>query len=129
MATCDLGHEHDDIPEPAPVIIEADPGTNENDVKIAEVEAAARIAADKEWTKQEGLRLESEVEGLRGEIRGMRETLDRLAPPEPEPGPAPEIVPVPVPDPEPEPVPAPPETKPETGEKKSGGGWWSGYSG
>lgn len=131
MATCDLGYEHDETAEPAaaaepPVIV--DPGPNENDVKIAEIEAAAGIEREKIWTEQQELALAAENESLRGELRGIRETLDRLVAPEPEPGPAEPPAPAPVvvePDPEPGPA-SPPETDKPSGGKKSGG-WFDGY--
>jgi hypothetical protein len=109
------------LPEPVmadPVIIAADPGPNDNDVRIAEIEAAASIEREQIWTEQESLRLDSEVQELRGELRGIRETLDRLAPPEPEAQPVP--VPVPVAEPAPaEPAAAPPETEPKAERKAS----------
>ena len=117
MAQCDLGYEHEGEPVPAepeaePVVVE--PGPNENDVKIAEIEAAAGIEREKIWTEQRGLELESEVGELRGELRGMREALDRLAPPEPEAAPEPVVLPVPEPAPAPEPeAAAPPEGEPK----------------
>lgn len=117
MAQCDLGYEHEGEPiaaepEAAPVVVEN--GPNENDVKIAEVEAAARIETEKIWTEQRGLELESEVGELRGELRGIREAMDRLAPPEPEAAPDPVVLPVPEPTPAPEPeAAAPPEAEPE----------------
>ena len=128
MAVCDMGHEHSEpASEPAPVAVEADPGPNENDVRIAEIDAAASIEREKLYTEQRGMELEADVQSLRGELRGMREVLDRLAPPEPEPI-VPEPVMMPVPDPEPEPGPAaPPETEPRKDAGNKGGGWWGGY--
>lgn len=127
---CDLGYEHGEpVPEPEPEPVIVDPGPNENDVKIAEIEAAAGIEREKLWTAQEKLRLDSEVQELRGEVRGMREILDRLAPPEPDPAEEPPPVPVVVaPDlpADDEDVPAPGETKKKA--PKSGGGYWDGYS-
>jgi hypothetical protein len=103
------------IPEPAlpePVVIAPDTGPNENDVKIAEIEAAASVEREKIWTEQQALALEADREELRGELRGMREVLDRLVPPVPE---TPEVVPVPIPAPAPETeaVPAPEPTEPK----------------
>ena len=129
MATCDMGYEHDDpaAAEPEVIPVPVDQGPNQNDVKIAEIEAAASIELEKLWTEQEGMRLDSEVQELRGEVRGMREILDRLAPPEPDPPDAPVVI-TPPPEPEPvtEPVPGPPDTGPATKSKKSSG-WWDGY--
>jgi hypothetical protein len=117
---CGLGHDGAQAAEPEPVMIEADPGPNENDVKIAEIEAEARVETERIWTEQQELALAAENESLRGELRGIRETLDRVAPPEPEPIVLPEPVPAPAPAPEPEPVPAPPDAgeKPKAAAKK-----------
>ena len=128
MATCDMGFEHAEaVPEPEPVVVPVDPGPNENDVRIAEIEAAASIEREQIWTEQQALALEAQNEELRGEIRGMREVLDRLVPPEP-PEPAPVEVPVVAPA-EPEPEAAddapPPVDRPKGGKKNNG--WWSGY--
>lgn len=130
MATCDMGYEHDEpVPaEPEPVVV--NPGPNENDVRIAEIEAAARIETEKMFTEQRGLELTAEVESLRGELRGMRAVLDRVAPPEPEPPaepPAP--APVVVEDNDDDGTPPPPETEKKKPPSNSGGGWWAGYSG
>ena len=128
MPLCDMGFEHDAVvpePEPEPVIVE--PGPNENDVKIAEIEAAARIETERLYTEQRGLDLENEVNRLRGELDGMKTVLETIAPPEPEPGPEPVVVPVPEPEPEPEPVGAPPPApKSDSGGGKKSG-WWSNY--
>lgn len=128
MPTCDMGFEHDTIvaePEPEPVIVE--PGPNENDVKIAEIEAAARVETERLYTEQRGLELEGEVQRLRGELAGMRTVLETIAPPEPEPEPEPIVVPVPEPEPVPEPVGGPPPAPKNSngGSKKTG--WWSNY--
>lgn len=130
MAVCDLGYDHSEPasdPEPAPAAVVVEPGPNENDVAIAEIEAAASIERERIWTEQQALALEADREELRGELRGMREVLDRLAPPAPDPAPAPAAVPVPAAVREPEAVDAPPETAPARA-KKSGGGFWDGYS-
>lgn len=112
---CGLEHEGSLIPAPEPEPVVVDQGPNENDVKIAEIEAEASIEREKIWTEQRGLDLESEVQELRGELRGMREVLDRVAPPEPEPPAAPVVVAPPAaPEPEPAPVPAPPADEPKT---------------
>lgn len=129
MPTCDMGFEHGE-PEPPEVIpVPVDSGPNENDVRIAEIEASASIAREKIWTDQQALSLEADREELRGELRGMREVLDRLVPPAP--GPAdvtqPVIVAPPAPAAPPEETPAPADVeKPKA--KKSGGGYWDGYS-
>lgn len=129
MATCDMGYEHTDAApvldtEPAPVVV--DQGPNEHDVEIAEIEADARVEVEKLWTDQRGAELEAEVQGLRGELRGMREVLDRLQPPEPDPAPDPVVIPMPDPAPAPDAAPPPPEgDKPKT--DSTGGGWWDGY--
>ena len=126
MATCDMGYEHDEpvpaeAPAPEPVVVES--GPNENDVKIAEIEAAASVEREKIWTEQQELALAAENESLRGEIRGIREVLDRLAPPEPEPA----VVPIQVNDDAPaEDGPPPPAetTAPAAPKEKKSKGWW-----
>lgn len=96
MATCDLGYEHEDTaPVPEPVAVPVDTGPNENDVKIAEIEAEASIEREKLWNDQRGLELVAEVERQRGEISGMREVLDRLVPEPADPEPI--VVPAPAP--------------------------------
>jgi hypothetical protein len=125
MANCDLGFEHDDVPvtepEPDPVIVE--PGPNENDVKIAEIEAGASIEREKIYTEQRGLELEGEVQRLRGEIEGMRTVLETIARPEPEPEPEPVVIPVPDAGPPPDGPPPPPDNPPASGSKKKDGYW------
>ena len=123
---CGIAHEGPAGAAPAPVIVEAYPGPNDNDVKIAEIEAAAGIEREKIWTEQRALDMEGEMERLRGELAGMREILDRIAPPEPDPEPVPVPVPVPGPEPVPEPVPAPPPAAPQA-PGKSNGGWRDNY--
>lgn len=126
MATCDLGYEHEDaVPEPAPEPVVVESGPNENDVKIAEIEAEASIEREKIWTEQQEAALAAENESLRGELRGIRETLAMLVPPEPEPEPEPVPVPIPEPEPMPEPTPAPPPV--EKSEKKKSSGWFDNY--
>jgi|SRR5450755_569520 hypothetical protein len=128
MATCDLGFSHEDedlAPEPEPVIIE--PGTSDNDVKIAEVEAAARIETERIYAGERDVELVAEVERLRGQVAGMQTVLETLAPPDPELLPAPDPAPAPIPVPVPESVPAPPETEPKPEGKKKGG-MWDGYN-
>jgi hypothetical protein len=126
MAQCDLGFDHEDLaPEPEPVIIE--PGTSENDVKIAEVEAEARVETERIYAGERDVELLAEVERLRGQVAGMQTVLETLAPPDPELPPAPDPAPAPMIVPEPEAVAAPPETetKPE-GKKKAG--MWDDYN-
>lgn len=119
MATCDMGYDHADAAPPAePEVVVADPGPNENDVRIAEIEAEARIEAERIWTEQQELALQAQNEELRGELRGMREVLDRLVPPEPA-EPEPVVVETAVTPAEPEEeASAPPEVG---GDKKSAG--------
>ena len=125
MSTCSMGYEHAD-PEPEAIVVPVDEGTNENDVAIAEIEAAASIQREKIYTKERDAELVLEVERQAGEIAGMREILDRIAPPAPDPdvAPAPVIV-APTAGDIPEEVPAPGDT----GKKapKSDGGYWAGY--
>jgi hypothetical protein len=52
-------------------------------VEIAQIEADKEIQLTKLAVKAEESHDETEVESLRAEIRGMRETLDRLIPPVP----------------------------------------------
>ena len=103
---CGLAHEDaTPVAEPEPVVVET--GPNENDVEIAAIEAETAVKVAKIEADAVDDDLRAEVENLRGEMRGMREMLERLAPPEPEPEPV--VVPVPEPAPaEPE-VAAPPE--------------------
>jgi len=100
-ACADCGLTHD-----APLVVEAEPeaaveATLATDVEIARIEAdrdikVARIGAGVAETE-----IESRIGALEGELRGMREALDRLAPaPEPEPAPAPIVVDAPVTEPE-----------------------------
>jgi hypothetical protein len=128
MATCSMGFEHAE-PEPEVIPVPVESGPNENDVRIAEIEAAASIEREKIWTDQQALALEASNEELRGEIRGMREVLDRLVPPEPDPADAPPPAPVIVesaPGEAPDEVPAPGDTAKKAPSK--GGGYWSGYA-
>jgi hypothetical protein len=124
MAQCDMGYEHDDPAAAAePVVIPVDTGTNENDVEIARVEAAASVKREQEWTKQEALRLESEIGELRGQVDGMRDVLATLVPPPPEESDEPVVIPVEPPAAPAEPVAPPPETavKPEASKKAKKG--------
>lgn len=123
MATCDMGYDHEEtavIPDAEPVVV--NPGPNENDVKIAEIDAAASIERERIWTEQQELALAAENESLRGELRGIREMMATLMPSEPENADEPVVVQVPAAGPE-EPVAAPPETEPPKRESKSAGMW------
>lgn len=106
MSTCDMGYEHAD-PEPEP-IIQAVEETVAADVEVAKIEADRDVTIAKIAAKAEESHDETEVEVLRGEVRVLREMVERMAPePEPEPEPVPVVVndapAEPVPD-----VPAPP---------------------
>lgn len=123
---CGLAHDEPIIEAPAEQII-TEPPTSDNDVKIAKIEAEASVEREKIWTEQRGLDLEHEVGELRGELRGMREVLDRVAPePGPEPEPVPVVVEPPAPGPEPE-VPLPPPAPGPGPEAKKQRGWWDDY--
>jgi hypothetical protein len=106
-----MTHE-EPLPAAGPEPIVTDSGPNEHDVEIAAIEADTAVKVAKIETEQRDDDLRAEVEELRGEMRGMREVLDRLAPPAPA-EPEPIVVPVPEPAPAPEPEAAPPaETEP-----------------
>ncbi len=130
MHACpDCGVEHTGPVEPAaaaPVVVEADPGPNENDVKIAEVEAAARVELAELDAAARNVELEAELARVRGELAGVRETLATLQAPPPEPEPV--VIPAPAP-PEPEPVtpPPPPVDDGPKHRESGGGGWFAGY--
>lgn len=128
MPTCDLGFDHQD-PEPEIIPVPVDSGPNENDVRIAEIEAAASIKREQLYNQGRDAELILEVERQRGEIDGMREILDRLAPPAPDPQdtppPPPVIIDAPVSDGGAEEVPAPAEVEKKT--PKASGGYWAGY--
>lgn len=98
------------VPEAAVEIarIEAD-----RDVKVARI--GAGVAEDD---------LRAEVEMVKGEIRGMREVLDRLAP-EPEPAPEPVVVAQEMSAPEPEPEMPPREEHHEPRETRRKTGFFS----
>lgn len=119
--TCGMAHDEPVTEVPEPVVVES--GPNENDVKIAEVEAAASVERERIYAEQRDTELAAEVERLRGEVNGMREVLDRLSPAEPDPAPEPVIVDMPAPEPEAEDVPAPAETSAPATPKKRGGYW------
>ena len=78
--------------------------TVEADVEIARIEGdtAVKIAKIEAGVAED--MMESRVAALEGELRGMREALDRIAPePQPEPQPEPAPAPVVIEEPEPEP--------------------------
>jgi hypothetical protein len=128
MPICDQGFEHA-APEPEVIPVPVDSGPNENSVAIAEIEAAASIQREKLYNAGRDADLVLEVERQRGEITGMREILDRIAPPAPDPDEIPASVPVVVtPGPVgemPEEVAAPADVEKKA--PKESGGYWSGY--
>jgi hypothetical protein len=130
MSTCSMGFEHES-PEPEVTTVTVDSGTNENDVAIAEINAAAEIKREKIYAEQRDMELVAEVERQAGEIAGMRAILDRIAPPEPDPAdvvPSAPVVVAPaaaVSDSGPEEVAAPPDVEKKA--PKKSGGYWDGY--
>jgi hypothetical protein len=121
-----MGYEHETAVEaaPEPEVIVTEPSTNENDVKIAEAEAAARVAETKVYAQNRDPELEAENARLRGEIEGMRTAMANLSPPEPvsepETPPEPEVI---VAEPEHEPTPPENSGPPEPKTKKRPGFW------
>lgn len=128
MPTCDQGFEHG-IPEPEIIPVPIDPGPNENDVRIAEIEAAASIKREQLYNQGRDAELILEVERQRGELDGMREILNRLVPPAPDPEdapiPEPVIISPTVSDDDAGEPPAPEDVVKKT--PKNGGGYWAGY--
>lgn len=130
MSTCSMGFEHAD-PEPEVIPVPVDNGTNENDVAIAELQAEASIQREKIYSKERDAELVLEVERQAGEIAGMREILDRIAPPAVGPAdpadvaPAPVIVEPPAAAEIPEEVAAPADVEKKA--PKNDGGYWGGY--
>lgn len=97
------------------------------DVEIAKVEAERDVELAKIDVEREEVWQESRVARLEGEIAGMREVLERIAPPEPEPAePVEPVVVEPPAEPEPEPVAPAPEPAPQPKGKKKAG-FWDGY--
>jgi hypothetical protein len=96
-------------------------------VEIATIEADRDIALARIAAKAEETEDQRRIAGLEGEMRGMREMLERLMPPEPEPEPEP--VPVVV-QADPEPVvddqgaTPPPIVEPLPSRKASKSAWW-----
>jgi len=112
VSMCDMGFEHAD-PEP-PVVVEEAPDMEpaaEAAVEVARIEAKRDVDVAKIEARVEDDEMVLRMAALEGEIKGMRELLDRVAPPEPEPEPEPEPVIV-----EPEPA-APPPPEGEHNEK------------
>ncbi len=126
MAICDLGHEHPD-PVEVPVPVPVDPGPNENDVRIEEIRSATEVQLAEVRADERIVEMSAEMERMRGELDGMRETLALLSPPAPEPQPEPVVIPVTPPpggadggDSLPD-VPKPPKSR------SGKSGWFSGY--
>lgn len=83
---CGFSHSHDDSAEEAAEVVVEE--TVEADVLIAEIEANRDVTIAKIAAKAEESHDETEVEVLRGEMRVLREMVERLSPaPEPEPVP------------------------------------------
>lgn len=97
-------------------------------VEIAEIEATRDVKLAQISAGTEEAWRDARIAELEGQMRGMREMLDRLTPPAPEPDPEP--VPVVVTEPEPEPVPVgtapepPPVVEPVTTKTKKASPWW-----
>lgn len=129
-----MDHTHDEFgnvvyaapaeTEPAVAEVEAVEVAADADVEIARIQADTEVKLAKEATKREELWQESRVAELEGQMRGMREMLEKLIPePEPEPEPAPVVIT----DPEPEApiVDAPPAVEQPTRAGKKKGGMFS----
>ena len=121
-----MGFDHAE-PEAVAIPVPVDAGPNDNDVRIAEIEAAASIKREQIWTEQQMISLEADREELRGELRGMREVLDRLVPPAPDPADIPPPEPIVIQPAEPGLDEVPPPA--DSGKKppRQGGGFWDGY--
>ncbi|GAA0287238.1 hypothetical protein GCM10009527_098190 [Actinomadura nitritigenes] len=118
----------DDVAETAEVAeaaTEVAETTAAADVEVAQIEAERDVELARINVQAEEIWQEGRVARLEGEIAGMREVLERIAPPEPEPAPEPEPVVV-EPAPEPEPVAPAPEPAPQPKGKKKAG-FWDGY--
>jgi len=129
MPTCDMGYAHDleAAAEPVEVPVPVETGPNEHDVEIAAIEAEASVTREEIRAGVDVAEQETRIGALEGELRGVRETLDRLAPPAPEPEAEPVVTVVPDPPAPVETGPAaPPETPPPPKQKKSTG-WWDAY--
>jgi hypothetical protein len=122
---CERLHPETAPADAAEVSEESIETVSEAAVEIAQIEAERDVKIAQLDIKREEVWQEGRVTELEGEIRGMRELLDRLAPePEPEPEPV-VIVAEPEPEPEPEPViDALPAAEPKAAKKKSGWSWY-----
>ena len=113
----------------APVL--AVPATSDNDVKIAEIQAAERVEVEKIYQEGQDVELREELARLRGQLVAMREIVEAIKPAEPEPPATPVVIDPPAPAEPAEPVisPPPPATpaKPGNGGKKGKAGWWDNY--
>jgi hypothetical protein len=116
--SCGLAHDGtiEVAPEPEPVPAET---TSANDVEIAKVEADAVVQLAKIDAKTEESEDKQRIAELEGEVRGLRETIAALTPPEPPPPPAPVIVGPPEPEPEPTDLPKADE-RPKPPDRKKG---------
>ncbi len=120
--TCGLEHAVETAVVP-------DVATAAADVEIAQIEAERDIKLAKITAEAIDNEQETEIARLRGELAGLRELVERVAPPPPEPDPEP--VPVVIAPPDPEPVDEPPaveapppvETAPPRSSKKQNP-WW-----
>jgi len=82
MATCDMGYEHEAArPDEAEAAVDAVDIEANAEVKVAEIEAERDVTLAKIAAKVEEAHDETEIEALRAEIKGIKETLDRIAPP------------------------------------------------
>jgi cytoskeletal protein CcmA (bactofilin family) len=114
---------------PAAAEVEAVEVVADADVEIAKINADRDVKIEQLGVKRDEVWQEARVVELEGQLRGMREMLDKLMPePEPEQEPAPVIVAA---DPGPEddiaPAPAPDLTEEPAAPKKAKG-YWGGYS-
>jgi len=118
MSICDQGYEHPD-PEPEVVVEAVDPEpAAAAEVEVARIEGDTAVSIAKIEARVADDELVLRMAALEGELTGMRETLDRVAPSAPEPEPEPEPVVV-----EPEPEVAPPpvdETQHRAPKRKAG---------
>lgn len=90
-------------------------------VEIAKIEATRDVTIAKVEAGVAETELESRLSELEGEIRGMREVLDRIAPePDPEPEPAPVVVQEVASEPEPELPPREESHEPRAPRRKTG---------
>lgn len=116
-----------ETPEAAEVQAEAEvvEETVAAEVRIAEIQAKRDVELARLSVRADENADTSELDTLRGEVRALREIVERLAPPEPDPEPEPAPVVIEA-DPDPEPVaeePPPVENKP-TPKPSSGFSWY-----